>query len=259
MDAIEKLEEYCLLDDVFFSACFRHNEAAVNLMLRILLERPDFKVEKFELQHEIQSLFSHSIRMDVIASDAKGTKFNVEIQNAKSEASPKRVRYYQGIIDIDSLPKGANYKNLPETYIIFVLENDPYGAGLPLYHIDSSIRELGLKYEPEAHIIFANAAYKEDKRQSNEMSEIAKLMSDMRETNPNKMYFSEFSERAKYYKFDEGGKAEMNGAMEALKEEAREQSVLEVLKNLGVTLTAKGFGMSVDAVIEIAKRNGIAV
>ena len=45
----------------------------------------------------------------------------------------KRTRYYQSMIDIDSLLKGAVYSELKESYVIFICTSDPFESGLPVY------------------------------------------------------------------------------------------------------------------------------
>ena len=36
------------------------------------------------------------------------------------------MRYYQSMIDIDSLMKGEEYENLKESYILFICKDDPF-------------------------------------------------------------------------------------------------------------------------------------
>ena len=45
----------------------------------------------------------------------------------------KRTRYYQGLIDIDLIDKGAAYDKLNPTYIIFICTFDPYGRNRNMY------------------------------------------------------------------------------------------------------------------------------
>lgn len=46
---------------------------------------------------------------------------------------PKRVRYYQGMCDLDVLAKGVSYDELQEQYILFICPDDIFGKGLPVY------------------------------------------------------------------------------------------------------------------------------
>ena len=42
---------------------------------------------------------------------------------------PKRMRYYQGMIDLNILEKGENYKNLKKSFVIFICTFDLFGLG----------------------------------------------------------------------------------------------------------------------------------
>ena len=46
------------------------------------------------------------------------------------------------MLDTCELPKGMEFSELPETWGIFITENDIYGAGHPLYHVERIVREL---------------------------------------------------------------------------------------------------------------------
>ena len=50
---------------------------------------------------------------------------------------PERMRYYQAAIDISFLDKGAHYKALNDSYIIFVCLFDAIGRGKPLYTFEN--------------------------------------------------------------------------------------------------------------------------
>lgn len=43
-----------------------------------------------------------------------------------------------------SLPTGVHYKELPETYIIFICTYDPFGKGLYKYTFDTKCNEIDL-------------------------------------------------------------------------------------------------------------------
>ena len=42
----------------------------------------------------------------------------------------KRSRYYQSVIDIDSLSKGHSYKDLSNAFVIFICTYDPFKLGM---------------------------------------------------------------------------------------------------------------------------------
>ena len=53
---------------------------------------------------------------------------------------------------------GDELENLPETYVIFITENDYFQESLPLYHVERTIQELSKPFRDEAHIIYVNGA-----------------------------------------------------------------------------------------------------
>ena len=89
----------------------------------------------------------------------------VECQTYKIESIGKRTRYYQAMIDADSLLKGAAYSELKESYIIFICLDDPFGKGLPSYMFERRCNEdSGVNLGDQTHhVIFNAAAYKVEK------------------------------------------------------------------------------------------------
>lgn len=75
----------------------------------------------------------HGVRLDVYAADADRTRFNVEMQVTLQRFLPKRSRYYHDQIDMDALLTGDSYETLPDTYVIFICDFDPFGEGLYRY------------------------------------------------------------------------------------------------------------------------------
>ncbi len=89
----------------------------------------------------------------------------VECQTYKIESIGKRTRYYQAMIDADSLLKGAAYSELKESYIIFICLDDPFDKGLPAYTFERKCREDGSVDlgDKTHHVVFNAEAYKEEK------------------------------------------------------------------------------------------------
>ena len=51
--------------------------------------------------------------------------------------------------------------DLPETFVIFITENDVLGGGLALYHVERKITELDNKnFNDGTHIIYVNGKYR---------------------------------------------------------------------------------------------------
>ena len=92
-------------------------------------------------------------------NDDKEITVLLEMQTTIQEDLPRRMRYYQSMIDIDSHMKGSNYITLKESYIIFLCTKDPLGLGLPVYTFKTICREKsGFTLDDGVNKIFFNAS-----------------------------------------------------------------------------------------------------
>ena len=69
------------------------------------------------------------VRLDVYAKDENNTRYNIEMQVLKQPALGRRSRYYQSQMDMELLAKGCEYAELPDSYVIFLCDFDPFGEG----------------------------------------------------------------------------------------------------------------------------------
>ena len=67
------------------------------------------------------------VRLDVYAEDEKETHYDIEMQALKKPAIEKRSRYYHSQMDMEFLLRGEDYKKLPNSYVIFICDFDPFG------------------------------------------------------------------------------------------------------------------------------------
>lgn len=132
-----------LKDDFMFYLIMRQ-ERYCKPFLEIIL---DAEIEKLEY-HESQSSIKHrplskGVRLDVYVKDEKHTVYDLEMQiRVEKKSLSKRTRYYQGMIDLSLLEKGADYSSLPKAYVIFVCISDPFGYGLHRYTFENTCREV---------------------------------------------------------------------------------------------------------------------
>jgi predicted transposase/invertase (TIGR01784 family) len=102
----------------------------------------------------------HGIRLDIYVNDAAHTRYNIEMQNTRQKDLERRVRYYQSGIDRNFLAKGADYSELPESYIIFVCDFDYYRKGLASYERVWKIKDAeDLTVNDGSHSIILNSRY----------------------------------------------------------------------------------------------------
>ena len=234
---LQRLRGLRLLDDDFMQKVFE-DKACTEFLLQIILNRTDLKVLRVNGQQDIKNLQGRSVRLDILAAvDANNRVYNIEIQRSDKGAGVKRARYNSSLIDANVTEPGEKYENLCESYVIFITENDIMKAGLPIYHIDRTVKETGELFGDESHIIYVNSQIKDE-------SALGMLMHDFSCTDAKDMKYKILADRVRYFKEDEKGVATMCKAME----EMRKEELIEVAERL-----LKLKKLSYEEIAEIAK------
>ncbi len=250
---LSKIAQFRLFDDDFMSKVFEDDIEATEFLLRIILQRDDLKVIESKGQVSIKNLLGRSVRLDIKAKDKAGKLYNIEVQRADEGAGEKRARYYSAILDTNTLLPRQNFKDLPETYVIFITEHDVLKCNLPLYHIDRTIKENGMTFCDESHIIYVNGEYRGE-------NDIGKLMHDFSCRNPDEMKLGLLAEKTRYFKSDEKGVKRMCKIMEEfVEDEKREQAeefAIGLLKDgtLSISKIAEVSKLSENKVKELAEK-----
>ena len=159
---IKPFEELTLADDFMFYQVMQDDEICIGVLERLLKIEIDH-IERQELQKEIKPYYQTKyIKLDVyVKNDDK--IYDIEIQNEDMDELPKRVRYYQSMIDSNELLKGMEYRLLPESIIIFICTGDPFGKGFAQYsfkNICMEEKELVLQDESTKYFFNSDAADK---------------------------------------------------------------------------------------------------
>ena len=99
---IKPFEELTLADDFMFYQVMQDDEICIGVLERLLKIQIDH-IERQELQKEIKPYYQTKyIKLDVyVKNDDK--IYDIEIQNEDMDELPKRVRYYQSMIDSTGL------------------------------------------------------------------------------------------------------------------------------------------------------------
>lgn len=223
---LQRIKGLRLIDDDFMNACFDENIEGTELILRIILNKPDLSVKSVKTQKVMKNLLGRDIWLDIDASDSNNNEFDIEIQRADKGADFKRARYHSSILDAHLLQPKDSFRDLPETYVIFITENDVIGGNLPIYTVERQIVEMGSLFNDGEHIIYVNGADK------NSSTELGKLMHDFFCTKPEDMYFKQLADKVRYFKEDEKGVATMCKVMEDMRKEAVLQYKLDRAKSL---------------------------
>ena len=130
----QRWERLTFADDYIFCRVLSQNLEITKELLEILLDIKIDHVEQAASQKENKVDFlSKGVRFDVYVKDGTGRCFDIEIQTSHYSNLAKRARYYQSVMDVDSLDSGESYKTLKDSYVIFLCLGDPFNKGLPVY------------------------------------------------------------------------------------------------------------------------------
>ena len=134
------LKNLTIKNNFMFAAVMSDEENCKGFLERAL----PIKVDHVEISTE-KSIVYHpeykGVRLDVYAKDENNTRYNVEMQVLKQLALGRRSRYYQSYMDMDLLVKGCEYAELPDSYVIFLCDFDPFGEGKYRYTFRTACEE----------------------------------------------------------------------------------------------------------------------
>lgn len=244
---LNRIQEMCYFDDEFLTKCLEEYPIGIELMLRIIMNDNTLVVKEVQVQSVIKNLQGRSIRMDVKTIDLEKKQYDVEMQKADSGAKPKRARYNSSLMDANAILPGDATELLPETYVIFITENDVLEGNLPIYHIDRTIKENGKLFDDKAHIIYVNGEVKDD-------TPLGRLMQDLSCTDPDEMNYKELADRARYFKKDKEGRQIMSKIMEEIINYEKIEVAERMLNDgeISVDKIAKYLELPVEVVKELA-------
>ena len=103
---MKPIDELTFIDDYMFGEVMKSKEICIGVLERLTgLEIED--IEYPELQKSLKPGYeTHGIRLDVYVKN-RDAVYDIELQNKHYNALGKRMRFYQRLIDADSLLKGT--------------------------------------------------------------------------------------------------------------------------------------------------------
>jgi hypothetical protein len=107
------------------------------------------------------------------------------------------------------LHKGDEFKDLKDSYVIFICEHDKFGLGKPIYHVERYVQETGEPFGDGSYIIYVNGEYDAD-------DDIGHLIKDLKCKEAKDMYYPELANGVSYFKETEEGREIMCDAFKSL-------------------------------------------
>ena len=155
-EEMEKWEDLTIRNDFIFSKTLQDKDLCKKLLEKLLKIKVG-KIEYIEEQKTINvDYISKGIRLDLYVEDNKKI-YDIEIQVSDNKDLGKRSRYYQSLIDLNSIEKGKTYRKLKDSYIIFICTFDPFGREMSKYEFIQCCKEnKEIELEDGARRIFFN-------------------------------------------------------------------------------------------------------
>ncbi len=192
-------------------------------------------IKSVRTQEPLKNLQGRSAVLDVHATDSTNKEFDVEIQRKDAGAGAKRARHNSSLLDAHILKSGDDTENIPDSYVIFITENDVMKGNQPVYLVERyvAIGENKVLFDDGSHILYVNGKYRANDK-------IGKLMHDFSCTNPDDMNYETLAKKARYFKQDEKGVAAMCKIMEDMRNEAAQQAEQNKAKKMAIRMIKAG-------------------
>ena len=235
----QRLKELTLKDNFMFGAVMMDENNCKGLLERVL----EIPIARVEVSRE-KSIVYHpeykGIRLDVYAKDEKHTRYNVEMQVEKKPALGKRSRYYQSQMDMELLLTGEEYTELPDTYVIFICDFDPFGKEKYRYKFRMTCEESeDVEMADGRSILFLNTRGKNESEVPKELVTFLKYMKEDLEGSE-KEFHDPYVEQLQKFVREIKGSREMEERFmifeEMLKDERAEGRAEGRIENLKETL-----------------------
>ena len=108
-------EDLTIADDFMFCKVMEY-EPICKEFLEMLFNAKIEKITYLSSQNTVTTNSgAKTVRLDVLVKDGSGTSYDIEMQVGNEYNIPKRMRYYQAVLDVAFLDKGYSYKALNES------------------------------------------------------------------------------------------------------------------------------------------------
>ncbi|MDO4451934.1 MAG: Rpn family recombination-promoting nuclease/putative transposase [Lachnospiraceae bacterium] len=150
----KQLKNLTIKDNFMFAAVMLDEDNCKGFLeraLQIQIDHVEVSTEKNIVYHPEYK----GVRLDVYAKDENNTHYNVEMQVSSQSSLGLRSRYYQSHMDMEMLLSGSEYAELPNSYVIFICDFDPFGEKKYKYTFEMECKETKkAKLQDKRNIIF---------------------------------------------------------------------------------------------------------
>lgn len=218
---IAAIQNFTLFSDTFARVVFE-DVTACQYVLRILTGDEKLQLSWVKTQFVLSKLVSHDAWLDVLAKSMDGVVYAMEIQNRNNVDHPRRVRFYEAMIDSYFLEKGENYDEIPDVTLVYVCRKDFLGNGVVSWSVEKYQRaktvsagveiEQGSRAKKECEGCLAKKSYEDGlhtryvNAEIDDGSETARLMRYFLTADPKDESHGALSKRVRFLKCEEKGR-----------------------------------------------------
>ena len=179
----KQLKNLTIKDNFMFAAVMLDKENCKGFLERAL----QIKIDHVEVCTEKNIVYHpeyKGARLDVYAKDENNTRYNVEMQVSSQSALGLRSRYYQSQMDMEMLLSGCEYSELPNSYVIFICDFDPFGEKKYKYTFAMECTEIKtVELQDKRNIVFLSTKGENDAEVPKELVRFLKFVkADLKES-----------------------------------------------------------------------------
>lgn len=175
-----------LMDGFFMVKVFEEPSCA-ELLLKILLEKNDLEIQA------IRTDFSRKPRLVMIVSDSAKKGYVIEVQRC-DDISPLFGRAHQSRLDVETIDPDCADENIPDSYVVFIMEKDEWNLRKPLYSVERTVRNMeNITADDGSHIIYVNGENRDN-------TPLGRLMHDFCKHDPDKISYEPIARRIAFLK-----------------------------------------------------------
>ena len=116
-------EELTFADDFMFCKIMESNQDLCRELTELILGRKIGGILTIDKQKPIEvTADGRGVRFDIYMMEDNQTVYNIEMQAGPIDDLPCRTRYYQGMIDLNLIERGAHYSELNHSFVIYICQ-----------------------------------------------------------------------------------------------------------------------------------------
>lgn len=178
-ELIKKYESLTITNDFIFGKVMEDMAICQEILSRIVgFDVGELRDANIQVSVK-ETIDGRGIRLDSLTEGMLNSRYNSEMQVKEEKQAGRRIRYYQGNLDITSLQEGDGYENLPEIYMIFICTHDLVGDGRYKHEFIYTSKENPQKVlDDGSHRIIINVNGNNEEGVSPELKELIDYMRD---------------------------------------------------------------------------------